>query len=106
MERAEIIPVEPDPDYAGVRERRDFSSVSGFPGTLFCWRIAMKLMVNGELHEYRGNGTPEALLEELGAKKEHTALLLNGEVLPSKDWKTTALNENDEIEMLVFVGGG
>ena len=66
----------------------------------------MKLTVNGEAHEHRGNGTIEALLNELGAKKEHTALLLNGEVAPSTKWKTTALNENDEIEMLVFVGGG
>ena len=66
----------------------------------------MKLTVNGELYEHSGNGTPDALLEELGAKKEHTALMLNGEVVPSKDWKTTPLNENDEVEMLVFVGGG
>jgi len=66
----------------------------------------MKLIVNGEPHGHQGNGTPDALLEELGAKKEHTALMLNGEVVPSKDWKTTPLEENDEIEMLVFVGGG
>lgn len=66
----------------------------------------MKLTVNGEPHEHQGGETPDALLEELGAKKEHTALLLNGSVVPSKEWKTTTLNENDEVEMLVFVGGG
>lgn len=66
----------------------------------------MELMVNGEPREHPDGTTLDALLDGLGAKKEHTALLLNGAVLPSKDWKTTTLDENDEIEMLVFVGGG
>jgi len=66
----------------------------------------MKLKVNGEPHEHHGDGTVDALLEELGANKEHTALMVNGDVVSSNDWKTTTLNENDEVEMLVFVGGG
>ncbi|MDF7807769.1 sulfur carrier protein ThiS [Pontiellaceae bacterium B12219] len=66
----------------------------------------MKLTVNGETHEHTGNGTIDALLEELGANKAHTALMVNGNVIASEDWKNTALNENDEVEMLVFVGGG
>ncbi|MDZ8118906.1 sulfur carrier protein ThiS [Pontiella agarivorans] len=66
----------------------------------------MKLTVNGDKHEHRGDGSIETLLEELGAKKEHTALMVNGTVIPSEDWNATALKENDEIEMLVFVGGG
>ena len=66
----------------------------------------MKLTVNGEPHEHQGDGTVDALLEELGANKEHTALMVNGDVVSSNDWKTTTLNENDEVEMLVFVGGG
>jgi sulfur carrier protein len=66
----------------------------------------MKLTVNGETHEHHGTGTIDALLEELGANKAHTALMVNGNVVSSNDWKTTILNENDEVEMLVFVGGG
>ncbi|MCF7816341.1 MAG: sulfur carrier protein ThiS [Kiritimatiellales bacterium] len=66
----------------------------------------MRLTVNGETHEHRGAGTVEALLGELGANQAHTALMVNGNVVPSNDWKTTTLNENDEVEMLVFVGGG
>jgi thiamine biosynthesis protein ThiS len=66
----------------------------------------MKLTVNGEPHEHLGNGTIAALLDELGANKAHTALMLNGEVVPSNDWENTTLVENDEVEMLVFVGGG
>lgn len=66
----------------------------------------MKLTVNGDTHEHQGDGRIDALLEELGANKAHTALMVNGEVVPSENWETTTLNENDEIEMLVFVGGG
>jgi thiamine biosynthesis protein ThiS len=66
----------------------------------------MRLTVNGESHEHLGNGSVDALLDELGANKAHTALMVNGEVIPSEDWETKGLSENDEIEMLVFVGGG
>lgn len=66
----------------------------------------MKLKVNGEPHEHAGDGSIDALLEELGANKAHTALMVNGDVVPSENWATTTLKENDEVEMLVFVGGG
>ncbi len=66
----------------------------------------MKLTVNGDEHIHQGGGSIDALLKELGAKKEHTALMVNGTVVSSEDWNSTTLNENDEIEMLVFVGGG
>ena len=115
LESAEIIPVEPDPDHAGVRERRCLSSAPGsvrgafllcsrYPGMLE--EFEMKLIVNGEPHEHRGNGSVSGLLDELGAQKAHTALMINGEVVPSDNWSSTILHENDEIEMLVFVGGG
>ncbi len=95
--------VEISPTFPGSRER---FFVVAEARDLGLGEKKMKLTVNGEPHEHRGDGTIGALLDGLGAKKEHTALLLNGTVLPSKDWKTTTLNENDEIEMLVFVGGG
>ncbi|MBN2704025.1 MAG: sulfur carrier protein ThiS [Pontiellaceae bacterium] len=66
----------------------------------------MKLIVNGETHVHEGNGSVDDLLDELGANKAHTALMINGEVIPSEKWESTPLNENDQIEMLVFVGGG
>ena len=66
----------------------------------------MQITVNGEPHEHRGMGSVESLLEELGANKAHTALMVNGDVVPSEEWATTVLKVNDEIEMLVFVGGG
>ena len=66
----------------------------------------MNLIVNGEPLEYTGSAFVDALVEELGAKKTHTALMLNGKILPSETWETTGLKDEDQIEMLVFVGGG
>jgi sulfur carrier protein len=83
-----------------------FFSVSGDPGALFLLEFTMKLTVNSESYEHGGAGTIDALLDELGAVKAHTALMLNGDVIPAEQWETTSLNENDEIELLVFVGGG
>jgi sulfur carrier protein len=85
----------------------------------------MFLTVNGKQHEHGGDGTVPALLAELGATPEHTALTVNGELvfchslrslprnnaaslasLGSKHWKTHKLNDGDIVEVLTFVGGG
>jgi len=85
----------------------------------------MFLTVNGEQHEHCGDRTIVALLEELGAKPEHTALTVNNELvfchslrslprnteaslasLGSKDWNNLKLNDGDTVEVLTFVGGG
>ena len=87
----------------------------------------MFLTVNGEKYEHRGDGTVPALLAELGATPEHTAVTVNGDLVFSKDWTRAAgesafgiskrsdpkgsgnnfkLNDGDTVEVLTFVGGG
>jgi thiamine biosynthesis protein ThiS len=66
----------------------------------------MHLTVNGEKVEHRGDGTVPALLAELGASPEHTAVTVNGELVLSKAWKNFKLNAGDTVEVLTFVGGG
>lgn len=66
----------------------------------------MQITVNGESITFQPSGSIKALLQQLGAKEEHTAILLNGEIVTSKQWETTLLKTNDTLEMLVFVGGG
>lgn len=34
------------------------------------------------------------------------AVMYNSEILPREQWETTVLKENDELEVLRFVGGG
>ena len=66
----------------------------------------MKLTVNGQPHDHAGDRSIAALLEELNANPAHTALMINGEVVPAGQWEHTVLNEKDDVEILVFVGGG
>ncbi|HNX53482.1 MAG TPA: sulfur carrier protein ThiS [Pontiellaceae bacterium] len=66
----------------------------------------MYLTVNDERHEHRGDRTVPALLAELGAMPEHTALTVNGDLVFSRDWKTFKFNDGDTVEVLTFVGGG
>ena len=66
----------------------------------------MQILLNGETYDYNGLTNINALLDDIGANKDHTALMLNGSVIPSDNWKDQEIKENDEVEVLVFVGGG
>lgn len=66
----------------------------------------MFLTVNGEKFKHGGNGSVGALLAELGAAPEHTAVTVNSDIVFSKDWKTFKLKDGDTVEVLTFVGGG
>ena len=65
----------------------------------------MRVIVNGEVREV-GDETLFALVEASGANPAHAAAALNGELVPLARWPETPLKENDEVEILVFVGGG
>ncbi len=66
----------------------------------------MNLLVNDSPHEHTGDRTVPALLAELGANPEHSALTVNGDLVSSKDWKNFKLSDGDAIDVLTFVGGG
>ena len=66
----------------------------------------MFLIVNSEKYEHRSGGTVPALLAELGATPEHTAVTVNGDLVPSKHWNNFKLNDGDAVEVPTFVGGG
>ena len=77
----------------------------------------MNLTVNGKSHEHAGDGSVAALLAELGANPEHSALTVNGDLVFSrvtrlreqaagKDWNNFKFSDGDRVEVLTFVGGG
>lgn len=66
----------------------------------------MFLTVNEENYEHSGDGSVPALLAELGACAEHSAITVNGDIVVSKDWNTFTLKDGDSVEVLTFVGGG
>jgi thiamine biosynthesis protein ThiS len=66
----------------------------------------MELTVNGESHRHEGDGTIEALLDEMGSRPDRTAVMINGDVVPREQWDGVCLGEGDTVELLVFAGGG
>ncbi|EAJ8358929.1 sulfur carrier protein ThiS [Campylobacter jejuni] len=45
-------------------------------------------------------------IKEKGLKIELIALELNGEIIPKSEFENLILKENDEAEIVSFVGGG
>ena len=66
----------------------------------------MKIFVNGNQHEHKGNGSLDALLKELGANPDAVALMVNDHVIPRADRTAITLKDEDRVEVLSFMGGG
>ena len=65
----------------------------------------MTIKVNGETRDVTDAITVRALIESHKLSPEKVAVELNRRLLRS-DKYDTALKENDEIEIVTFVGGG
>ncbi|MBI4372154.1 MAG: sulfur carrier protein ThiS [Candidatus Omnitrophica bacterium] len=66
----------------------------------------MKICINGASREVPGGTTLEKLIELFGLKKRSVALELNQKVIDRSIYSNVALNENDTVEIVQFVGGG
>jgi thiamine biosynthesis protein ThiS len=66
----------------------------------------MNLVVNGEPHRHNGRGTIGELLRECQADPSRTAIMINGDVVLKGQWESIKLWECDQVELLVFAGGG
>lgn len=66
----------------------------------------VKIRLNGEPHELAGPRTVTALLSELGIDARRVAVERNEIVVKRAAYDSTVVEENDEIEVVNFVGGG
>ena len=66
----------------------------------------MEVILNGDKQQIENQSTIILLLNSLKINKEHAALMINGNIIPSSNWDSHLLKENDEVEIMVFVGGG
>ena len=67
----------------------------------------MDLIINGEKREFEDSiKNIELLLDHQSAKKEKTAVELNGVIMDQKKWKSAELKSGDKLEIVTFVGGG
>jgi sulfur carrier protein len=66
----------------------------------------VRLTVNGTAREIGEGTTLDALLGELGVRRDGTAVALNDDVVPRLRHATTTLQEGDRLEIIVAVAGG
>lgn len=66
----------------------------------------MRIYLNGESKDLTESSTLCDLVNELHLPSTRIAIELNRTVVRRRDWEHTALNENDRIEIVHFVGGG
>ncbi len=63
------------------------------------------MIINGEDLSYKEIKLLD-FLEENGYKQEYVAVELNGRIISKADVPNIVLKENDQVEIVSFVGGG
>jgi sulfur carrier protein len=68
----------------------------------------MQVVLNGESQELPDGATVESAVIATGAPPggRGVAVALDGEVVPRAEWKTTAVREGQQVEVLHAVQGG
>ena len=66
----------------------------------------MRIKVNGEAREFATEVSLEELLAELSVPGDHVAIELNHLVVKRSEWTKVKLREDDNVEIVHFVGGG
>jgi len=66
----------------------------------------MAITVNGKTRPLGDARTLAELLAALGVNAFRKAVEHNGQIIPSSDLPTTPVADNDQIEIIQFVGGG
>ena len=66
----------------------------------------MTIFINGEARELDEGLTVAATLDALELPKQRVAIELNRRVVRKQEWESTAVADNDRIEVVHFVGGG
>jgi len=66
----------------------------------------MKVHVNGRETEVGAGKTIADLVAALGLGERRVAVEVNRDVVTRDAWDRTVVGENDEVEIVQFVGGG
>ncbi len=66
----------------------------------------MTIRLNGRSHEAPSGATVLALLETVGLAPGQVAVEVNGRVVPRTEYARLALQADDVVEVVQFVGGG
>ncbi len=61
--------------------------------------------INGESYDFAGLSVSE-MLEKLNFSKDRIAVEINLEIVPKDSYLTRVLNDEENVEVVSFVGGG
>lgn len=64
------------------------------------------IRVNGEEKAYEQGMTLMELIEKMSFMPQRVAVEINLEIIPKNKYEETIINDNDEIEIVAFMGGG
>ena len=66
----------------------------------------IEIQLNGKPHSLSEGVNIDFLLEELSIPKGKVAIELNRKVLHKENYTKTVLKNNDQVEIVTFIGGG
>ena len=66
----------------------------------------IRIQVNGEGRDWRGNATVADLLRDLEITTERVAVEVNLEIVDRAMFAQRILKDGDRVEILSFIGGG
>ena len=66
----------------------------------------MKIVVNGTDMDVADGLSVDALLAQLGVKREYTAVAVNRDITPKSAYGATVLRPGDKVEIVRPMGGG
>ena len=66
----------------------------------------IEIQLNGKPHSLSEGVNIHSLLEELSIPKGKVAIELNRKVLHKENYTKTVLKNNDQVQIVTFIGGG
>jgi len=66
----------------------------------------IEIQLNGKPYSLSEGVNIDSLLEELSIPKGKVAIELNRKVLHKENYTKTVLKNNDQVEIVTFIGGG
>jgi thiamine biosynthesis protein ThiS len=72
-----------------------------FSGVFF-----VELTINGDKREVKASQNLADLIKELDIQAPNFAIALNQQVVPRSKYDSTAIKDNDKVEIVHAVGGG
>jgi sulfur carrier protein len=66
----------------------------------------MQLIINGQQQNFDNSMNIQQLIEKLSLQNKRIAVEYNGEIIPRSSFSETMLNEGDQLEIIIAVGGG